>query len=62
MDSILTPRVWQILGAIIILFGLFSAFYGDPSQSVIYFGGGSAMILLLGRSKAAEDDGSENGQ
>ena len=62
MDRIFSPRNWQILGAIVILFGVFTAFYGDRSQSVIYFGGGSAMILLLGRAKSAEDDGSENDQ
>ena len=62
MDRIFSPRVWQVLGAVAILYGVYAVFSGDPAQSVIYFGGGSAMILLLGRSKGGKVDGSENGQ
>ena len=62
MDRIFSPRVWQVLGAVAILYGVYAVFSGAPAQSVIYFGGGSAMILLLGRSKGGKVNGSENSQ
>ena len=60
MGSSKIARFWQFLGVFFIPFGLYTLFFQDAAQSIIFLGGGSVMLLILGGNNPAstveEDD------
>ena len=54
-------RFWQGLGVLFILMGLYVLAFERDMQGIIYLGGGSAMFLLLGRTKPKRVDDLEIG-